>query len=52
MLTAQMCAELGGFSRRHIINKLHSGEIKGVRVGNAWRVGRDYYLRDVLKLEA
>ena len=50
MLTAQMCAELGGFSRRHIINQLRSGAIQGVRVGRSWRVGRDYFLRDVLKL--
>lgn len=50
MITAQTCAELAGVSRRHIINLLHCGAIQGVRVGRSWRVGRDYFLRDVLRL--
>ena len=52
MLDTQTVAELGGWSRRHVLNMLHDGQLKGVRLGSTWRVGRDYLLRDVLHLEA
>lgn len=52
MLDTKTVAELGGWSRRHVLNMLNSGQLKGVRLGASWRVGRDYFLHDVLGLEA
>ncbi|MBR3328702.1 MAG: helix-turn-helix domain-containing protein [Atopobiaceae bacterium] len=51
MLKTNEVAEIANCSRRHILNQLERGTIKGVRVGNTWRVPRDYFLHDVLGLE-
>ena len=51
MLNVKQCAELGGWSRKHVNNMLNSGALKGVKLGNSWRVARDYYL-GFLGLEA
>lgn len=52
MLDTKTVAELGGWSRRHVLNMLNDGQLKGVRLGASWRVSRDYLLHDVLGLEA
>lgn len=44
MLTVTQCAELAASSSRHVLNLIHSGEIKATRVGSSWRVPRDFYL--------
>lgn len=52
MLETKTLAEIANCSRRNILNQLERGVIKGVRIGNTWRVPRDYFLHDVLGLEA
>lgn len=44
MLTAKQCAELGGWSRKHVTNCLNNGTLKGTKLGRSWRINRDYYL--------
>lgn len=44
MLNTDQCAALGGWSRKHINNMLNDGALRGVKLGNSWRVPRDYYL--------
>lgn len=51
MLNTNHCAALGGWSRRHINNMLNDGTLKGVKLGNSWRIPRDYFLK-LLGLEA
>lgn len=44
MLSVAQAAELGGWSRKHVLNMLHKGVLKGIRLGTSWRISRDYFL--------
>ena len=44
MLTCQQAAEVAGVSRKHVRNLLAKGELRGVRLGTAWRIPRDAFM--------
>ena len=44
LLDVRTAAEIGGFSEKFIRDQLRTGEIRGCKVGKAWRVNRDAYL--------
>lgn len=44
LLSISQAAELLNVSKRHVSNLCVAGKIKCVKVGNAWRIGRDALL--------
>lgn len=44
LLTVRQAAELLNVSEKHVTVLCRKGEIKAVRVGSAWRIGRDALL--------
>ena len=44
MLSCEQAAEVACVSRKHIRNLLASGELRGTRLGRAWRIPRDAFL--------
>lgn len=52
MLSCEQAAQVAGVSRKHIRNLLIRGELRGVRLGMAWRIPRDAFLQAVGLVEA
>ncbi len=40
MLTVPEASRITGFSKKHIYASLNNGQLKGIRVGNGWRIPR------------
>lgn len=52
MLSCTQAAQVANVSKKHVRNLLAKGELKGVRLGTAWRIPRDAFLQSVGLTEA
>ena len=47
LLNVRTAAEIGGFSEKFIRDQLSRGQIRGCKIGKAWRINRDAYLKQL-----
>lgn len=44
LINVRTAAEIGGFSEKFVRDQLRRGQIRGRKIGKAWRIDRDAYL--------